>query len=140
MKLLNIVIFLFFSTEASNYSFREPSVSNEDILLASVLQAECGDCPIIDKHLIISSILNRCEDEKYPNNIDSILEAYSKTSIKEVSKDNLNFVIKFNKEKRDTNVLYFFNPKTATDREFIKKIRKSKKLIIKTKYHEYRGN
>jgi hypothetical protein len=135
-------ILIFFLTNAeANISYDiQNNISNEDLLLASVLESECSYCSDIDKFLILSSILNRCENENYPNNIENVLEAYSKTNIKNISKTNLNFVLFFDYNLRDTSVLYFFNENKSTDKSFIKFIRKKTKLIYKNKYHEYRGN
>ena len=139
IKFILILFLVSYSNKVGNNLLLQVIPSNEDLLLASVLQAECNYCSDVDKHLIISSILNRCENENYPNNVEDILQAYSKTSFKKVSKTNLDFVLNFDKEIRNKEVLYFFNSSKSTNKSFIKKIRKKTDLIIKTKYHEYRG-
>lgn len=142
MKYLIIIILNFYSVEVINSSLINRNIydyiSNDELLIASTIQSECNYCSDYEKDLIISSILNRCDNENYPVSITSVLSAYSIKNNEKISEKNIKKVIYFN--NRNYNVFYFFNPKKSTNKLFIKKIRKITNLIYKSKHHEYRGN
>ena len=118
-----------------NHSHR----SNEEYIIkkiAKVLSRECENCYSIDKILIASSILNRMNNCSFPSSIDSIVN--NQYCIADTFSSNSYYIAKLvvNNDVRDYNVLYFFNPKTATDIRFINSMKKHD-LLVKTKYHEY---
>ena len=113
--------------------------SNEECIIkkiAKVIYKECANCLTIDKIMIGSSILNRLDDCRFPSSIDKVIKGQYAISdtfdadayriAKILVKDSL----------REYNVLYFFNPRTATDIHFVNSMKKHD-LLVKTKYHEY---
>lgn len=152
MKKLNDIIFistvlLFISLHIYNINIIENTVKEKIIIkvvnrdydidkIAKVIYRECANCLTIDKIMIGSSILNRLDDCRFPSSIDKVIKGQYAISdtfdadayriARMLVKDSL----------RECNVLYFFNPKTATDISFVKSIKKHD-LLVKTKYHEY---
>lgn len=143
MKYILSIFLLFLAFEVSNSNIKFYNVwdyvSEDDILKARIIESECNYCSELDKTLILSSILNRCENENYPENIVEVSKAYSYKAIKTPSKVNLEFVLFFDKNDRNKNVLYFFNEKKSNPL-LVKQIKSKTFLILKTKHHEYRGN
>ena len=111
----------------------------ENILIARVINKECGYCSHIDKILIASSIINRVNNDSFPNTIEGVIFQKNQYSIsKNYTKEDLELVNLILKNKiKDDYVLYFYNVKNSTNKKFIQKMSK-RPLITKTKHHEYR--
>ena len=107
-------------------------------LIARVLHAEGNGTPDIDKIAIGSSILNRMNNVEFPSSIIDVIYQKNQYVISDTfTQHDLQIASCLLEDHlRDCDILYFFNPKTATNKRDIKKIRK-RKLIIKTLGHEY---
>ena len=107
-------------------------------LIARVLHAEGNGTPDIDKIAIGSSILNRMNNVEFPSSIIDVIYQKNQYVISDTfTQHDLQIASCLLEDHlRECDILYFFNPKTATNKRDIKKIRK-RKLIIKTLGHEY---
>jgi spore germination cell wall hydrolase CwlJ-like protein len=114
-------------------------VEKNSIKIAKVLNVECGDCPDVDKLLIGSSLLNRVDSKEFPNTLDGVIKQPNqyKTSKNYTEHDKKLAVCLLENHFRDCDVLYFYNPKSATDKAFLSQMRK-KDLIVQTKHHIYK--
>lgn len=114
------------------------SLHDNAVKIAKVIQSECKDCSDVDKLLIGSSILNRMDNINFPKSINNVINQPNQyTKSKSYSEhDKQLAVCLLENYFRDCEVIYFFNPKTATNSNFIRKIRRNT-LIMKTKHHEY---
>lgn len=104
--------------------------------IAKVITRECIACPIVDKILVGSSILNRMDHPDFPDNYkDVVKNQYAISDTFDLESYRISELIVYD-SIRDYNVLYFYNPKTATDGTFIKLMR-NHIMINKTLYHNY---
>lgn len=160
---INILIILIFSSYRSNvdiiYTSELPQITisnlsckTEDNInqLAALVASEAMSEPLIGKHLIIESVLDRVESNQFPNTIDSVIfqrrqydgikTKYFKVnnSLYELTKDYyMNYI------PNDTLKLFYYNPKVATNSKFInwcKSKYKYKKLYNHTFHYKITKN
>lgn len=114
-------------------------IEKNSIKIAKVLNIECGDCPDTDKLLIGSSLLNRVDSKEFPNTLDGVIYQPNQYKISKnyTEHDKKLAVCLLENYFRDCDVLYFYNPKSATDKDFLSKMRK-RNLIVQTKHHIYK--
>lgn len=104
--------------------------------VAKVINKECSYCPITDKLLIGSSIINRMNDPDFPCAYEDVIEnQYATSDIYDKDSYKVAEMI-INDSILDNRVLYFYNPKTVTDKKFMRLMEKHT-LLVKTKYHNY---
>jgi spore germination cell wall hydrolase CwlJ-like protein len=104
--------------------------------VARVINKECSYCPVTDKILIGSSIINRMNHPDFPCEYEDVIEnQYAISDTFDTESYKIAELIVLNNIK-DKNVLYFYNPKIATDKKFMR-LMESRVLITKTKYHNY---
>jgi spore germination cell wall hydrolase CwlJ-like protein len=132
--------------QAKEYDIRHKLIQKEQkiieknsIKIAKVLNVECGNCPDVDKLLIGSSLLNRVDNKEFPNTLDGVIKQPNqyKTSKDYTEHDKNLAVCLLENHFRDCDVLYFYNPKSATDKAFLSQMKK-KDLIVQTKHHIYK--
>ena len=155
MKYILILIIIFITISVYIEYHRYRNVENRDIvqyreqlnnyslesnsrLIARVLYAEANGESDIDKIAVRSSILNRVDNIEFPSSIDSVIYQKNQYAIaNKFTKHDLQIATCLLEDYfRDCNIMYFFNPKTITNKVHLKNIRK-KELILKTKNHEY---
>ena len=114
-------------------------VEKKSIEIAKVMKRECGNCSDINKLLVGSSILNRQDHSEFPNTVLNVINQNNQYAISDTytEQDKKLAICLLEGNFRDCEVLYFYNPKTATDKSFLRMMNK-KDLIAKTKHHEYR--
>lgn len=116
------------------------SLHEDAILVAKVINSECKDCSDVDKLMIGSSILNRADNVNFPSSIANVIRQPNQyVSSKDYTvHDKQLAVCLLEGYFRDCEVIYFYNPETATNRKFVKMMKKYP-LVLKTKHHEYYG-
>lgn len=136
-----LFVVLFFSdilvneTPSTITSVNEP---NKKLIeaIARVINKECNYCPVTDKILIGSSIINRMNHPDFPSEHEDVIKnQYAISDTFDTESYKIAELIILNNIK-DNNVLYFYNPKIATDKKFMR-LMESHDLIVKTKYHNY---
>lgn len=134
MRVLLFSALFLFSTPTS--SVLTEKINKDIITIAKVVFAECSYCPETDKILIASSILNRVENKDFPKTIDSVI--YKQYSISDTFNESSYKIahLVYNDVIREKNVLYFYNPKLATDIKFMR-LMEYREAVCKTKYHNY---
>lgn len=127
--------------ETSNY---ELFSDTERQLIASVINSECDACTFDEKVLIASTILNRCENENFPDSIKDVI--YQKGQYKGIksnrftpSTNALSVVYFLENGGRDTNYLYFYKniDKTIKDGEIAVQGMQLNKKIYKHRFLKY---
>lgn len=104
--------------------------------VAKVINKECSYCPITDKILIGSSIVNRMNHPDFPCAYEDVIEnQYATSDTYDLDSYKVAEMI-INDSLLDNRVLYFYNPKIATDKRFMRLMEKHT-LLVKTKYHNY---
>lgn len=109
--------------------------------LASIINAECGLCDESEQRKTGSVILNRVYSAEFPSDILSVISQkgqfngycsdnyYPEDKALSVATDLMNCVGLVDE------ILYFWNPKTATDSNFLNKMQG--RILYKEKYHYY---
>lgn len=109
--------------------------------LASIINAECGLCDESEQRKTGSVILNRVYSAEFPSDILSVISQkgqfngycsdnyYPEEKALSVATDLMNCVGLVDE------ILYFWNPKTATDSNFLNKMQG--RILYKEKYHYY---
>lgn len=123
--------------EETIYISDEDFLSENDIvLLSKLLYAECSLCDYSEQRLIINVVLNRLENDKFPNNIRKVImqrNQFADLGNNQFYKDYKHIVKKIIRQNRIYNIHYFYNPKSATDSNFINWVQNKK--TIKKQYH-----
>lgn len=105
--------------------------TKEILLLAKLIQSECGNCPIKDKELVGASVINRMNAPEFPNTMEKVIfqknQYYFNKNIK-VDSFSIKTAKKILKGHHNRKIKYFWNHKS-------KGFRKKPKII--TKYHNY---
>jgi spore germination cell wall hydrolase CwlJ-like protein len=135
-----LFVILFFSDILINDTpyVQTSNKPNEKLIeaIARVINKECSYCPVTDKILIGSSIINRMNHPDFPCEYEDVIEnQYAISDTFDLQSYKIAELIVINNIK-DNNVLYFYNPKIATDKKFMR-LMESHDLITKTKYHNY---
>jgi len=117
-------------------------MSDDQILLSQLIQSEAGANDIIDMYLIGSVVLNRtnCRSD-FPGTIDSVVHQHRQFSAVKTKgfykrnplSDSV-VVDLYNGVGRNYEVLYFFNPKYATDTSFVNSF-KGKRVLVRSRGH-----
>jgi spore germination cell wall hydrolase CwlJ-like protein len=134
--LFSIVLIIILNKQYAEKGF----IKNKDYVravIAKVINKECGYCPVTDKVLIASSILNRMDDCRFESEVDDIVKGqYCISDTFDIESYQITKLV-MEGLIRDYDVLYFFNPKTATDKKFTNWLKNNHNLVVKTNYHEY---
>ncbi|MGO4889883.1 cell wall hydrolase [Anaerobacillus sp. MEB173] len=112
------------------------SISNEETeLLARLVHAEAKGEPYVGKVAVATVVLNRVEHEEFPDTIEEVIyqknafEPVSNGSISEPADKEAHLAVHealTNPENEDKELLFFYNPKTATsDWIFTRKVIKT---------------
>lgn len=120
------------------------NMSQDEVTLSKIIAAEANPNDIRDNYLVGSVILNRIENNQFPNTLLGVIsqrgqfDGYKymryRTSLSDTTAVKL-----IQGLGRNCDVLYFYNPKTATDKQFIRLMRRKHKLITATKKHLFYG-
>lgn len=120
----------------------EFKMSDDQLLLSKLIQSEAGDNDIIDMYLIGSVVLNRtnCSSD-FPNTVHSVVYQHkqfyatkAKGFYKRSPLSDSVVIDLYNGVGRNYEVLYFFNPKYATDSSFVNSF-KGKRVLAKSRGH-----
>lgn len=115
-------------------------VDYDTLLLSKIITAECSICPESEKYLVGSTVLNRVENNRFPDNIQDVLYQPSQylgtksrwfiTTPKslEVAKNLMAG------RNRDEDVIYFY-ARDSPNEEFVKSIDNFVKY--REKYHNF---
>lgn len=101
---------------------------------------ECSICPEDEVKEVVKVILNRVDDKRFPNTIDAVLtergqfDAVNKWDFKKWNR-MAQWVHDAMNEQRDTTVLGYFRPDTATDLHWVKKMQPRVKVVHH--YHKF---
>lgn len=118
----------------------------ESIILASIINAECGTCEVREMIMVGLVVLNRLHSEEFPNTIQGVIEQDNqfhgvdtkhylptetthRIAIELIQGYDSFSVGKYKKIK------YFYHPDKATDRKFIRQMRN--RILFKEKEHYY---
>lgn len=132
-----VLLFLLINREEV-YKKSTEIVDNKHFIesVAKVINKECSYCPITDKILIGSSIVNRMNHPDFPCAYEDVIEnQYATSDTFDLDSYKVAEMI-INDSLLDNRVLYFYNPKIATDKRFMRLMEKHT-LLVKTKYHNY---
>lgn len=113
-------------TVANVEPIKESEYSRHELeLLAKVVEAEARGESFRGKYLVASTVINRVNDSRFPTSIAEVVEwpnqyatpssSYSEESMQAVEKAIGNPY---------PSILYFYNPKKATNRNFTSRLRK----------------
>jgi hypothetical protein len=117
-------------------------------LLLTVGQLECGICDTTEILRVLSVVIRRVEDSRFPSTIDSVLNqeingkkqfsGFQKNYTGPIS-DKVRWSVEYLFETDSllvpANVLGFYNPSTYTDTVWIKKIEPN--VVYREKYHNF---
>lgn len=113
-------------------------VEQDTLLLSKIITAECSICPENEQYLVGSTVLNRVENDRFPDNIQEVLyqpNQYLGTKSRwfittpksyEVAKNLMDG------RNRDKEVLYFYT-RDSPNKEFVKSMEEFVKY--REKYH-----
>jgi spore germination cell wall hydrolase CwlJ-like protein len=109
--------------------------------LASIINAECGVCGESEQRKTGSVVLNRVDSELFPHDIFCVItddnqfggyytdNYYPKPSCLKIAKELMKGI------GRVDSILYFWNPKTIRDTNFLNQMQG--RILYKEKYHYY---
>lgn len=121
-------------TTFDKYSTHKPPP--DVMVLAKLIESECGVCPDYEKRLVGQVVLNRVKHPNFKNTLKSVIHSpnqfYYNKAIKP-SKSSIKAAKTILKANRTTKILYFYNPRTATDSTFIKSVN----VLQMGKYHYF---
>jgi len=98
------------------------------VYLSSIIHAEANTKDKGDMYLVGSTVLNRVDDERFPSTIYEVISdkgQYDGFMTKRFKRSPVTDYIAIDLLSglgRESCVLYFYNPRTATDRKFIYKM------------------
>lgn len=122
MFIIALFCHLFFKGEDYNFKTYEQVLEEMDDTahLAAIITAECSICSDREKRLIASVVINRVRSDKYPNSIKAVLsqnkQFYGYGSRWYKGTKESTYIAKeiMSGGVVDSNIIYFFNPKTST--------------------------
>ncbi len=105
----------------------ELSCSAEDNInaLAALVKSEAANQDSLGQVMIVRNVLDRVNSNIFPNTIDSVIYQYRqydgiKTKYFTVEDKYYQLVKNYQYVASDTSYLYYYNPKIATNKKFIK--------------------
>jgi len=122
---------------------KKEDCSNDIMYLSSIINAEADPYDTTDMYLIGSTVLNRMDNNNFPGDLDSVVTQrgqYHGYKTKSFVRTKLTDSIAarlLRCENRNFDVLYFYNPRTATHNSFVYKLKSNHSFITSTTAHEY---
>jgi len=116
--------------------YRVPSFIKDTVILATLIESECGNCPKYEKRLVGQVVYNRINHKSFPNTLREVIfqtNQFYYNHKKFPSKETYKIAKDILKAGIITEILYFYNPVRASDTVFIKSVN----VLQKGKYHLY---
>jgi spore germination cell wall hydrolase CwlJ-like protein len=121
------------------------STYRDIVLLSSIINSEANPKDKRDMYLIGSTVLNRLDNEDFPNTIAEVIsqsgqyDGYLTARFNRTPQSDYVAIDLLGGLGRDYCVLFFYNPRTATDTQFINAINKQYLLVNSTTSHIFFG-
>lgn len=112
-------------------------------ILSRLLNSEADQKDSIDMMMIGSTVLNRLDNDSFPNTLESVINQfgqYSGVGSTQYKRSKLsdNVARKLLRgEGRNYDVLYFFNYRLDAAPYFVNWLRRDRELIFKNNHHEF---
>lgn len=133
---------LFKQEEIKNIPQTVRPLSEEEVFLSCIINAEASHSDTVDAYLIGSTVLNRVEDPRFPDCVkdvvfqdgqyDGVRGKFQRTDFSDTIARRL-----FNNIGRNCDVLFFFNPETATDKYFVNRLQRNGLLAASSERHKF---
>jgi len=112
----------------------------EIVRLAYGAYKECSICSVEERKDVVKVFLSRVDDPRFPNTLQGVLT--QKGAVHAVNEFEMGkWVSTFNAarsalfEPRDSQVVGYFRPDTATNKKWVKKM--NKKVVFSHKFHKF---
>jgi spore germination cell wall hydrolase CwlJ-like protein len=140
------LVLIYFVPSVEIYK-RKPNTSTyrDIVLLSSIINSEANPKDKKDMYLIGSTVLNRLDNEGYPTTILDVIsqsgqyDGYMTARFNRSPQSDYVAIDLLGGIGRDYCVLFFYNPRTATDTKFINAINKQYLLVDSTTSHLFFG-
>lgn len=114
-------------------------LTEEQQLLSSVINAEATPNDTLDMYLIGSTIINRVQHKIFPNSTEEVIfEPRQYQSIDRLSRSWLSDKVAvdiLNCIGVTPDIIYFYNPKYATDKKFLNFLDKNCVVVVESNSH-----
>jgi spore germination cell wall hydrolase CwlJ-like protein len=140
-----LVLIYFMPSLIINSPAQNTSTYRDIVLLSSIINSEANPKDKKDMYLIGSTVLNRLDSEEYPNTISEVIsesgqyDGYMTARFNRTPQSDYVAIDLLGGLGRDYCVLFFYNPRTATDTQFINAINKQYLLVDSTTSHLFFG-
>lgn len=117
----------------------QPDLSQEDqVRIFYAILMECSVCPEEEQMAVAKTVLNRVEDDRFPNTVKGVLNqrgAFHGVNAYDMQKYVDTYIAVSNaiNDTRDKRIVGYYNPKTSTNKKWIKKM--SGNTILKHRFH-----
>lgn len=139
-----------FQDEEVEHNITHNEISEEDLLLLTkLINSESHSENFIDKLYVGSSVLNRMNNNNFPNTLDSViyqknqyagihnkLFRYDPTNYNDRTSYSAAYILLHHGVFCD-KVLFFFNPKTSTNRKWVNHMYKNHEVLFNGTNHDY---
>jgi len=138
--LLHLIIVV---SAISVLSKEDSTLPESDIeLLSKLITSECGICPTEEKYLVGSVVLNRLEDDKFPNSVEGVIsqnrqfDGYlTNQFVRSLESDKVAKNLALG-ENKTPHIFYFVREDLSNNKKFINFIKSGP--FIKAKYHTFK--
>lgn len=119
-------------------------LSEEEVLLSCIINAEASSSDIVDHYLIGSTVLNRMDNHMFPECLEDVVfqagqyDGISGRFNRSAASDTIACKL-IRGLGRNYKVLFFYNYHTATDKAFIRFLDRKYSFITLTQNHKFYG-
>lgn len=141
-----IISFYFMSYDRCSMDIPRNQICQVDTsyyILSRLLNSEADQKDTTDMRMIGSTVLNRLDNDSFPNTLESVINQFGQYSgvgstqyKRSVLSDSIAAQL-LRGEGRNCDVLYFFNYRLDAAPYFVNWLRRDRKLIFKNNHHEF---